>query len=179
MTVKPLPANHEKLFAAVVSDALDVVGIANSVLPPRIRPLDDTLTLIGRARTGMYIETAEVEEGINPYELEIKLVDDLKSNEVAVLACGGSSRIAPWGGLLSTASVGRGAAGCITDGMVRDILTIRKLKLPVYHNGIAPLDSKGRGQIMARTPHQSCRAVREACRPGPRSGAWAAAASPR
>lgn len=149
MSVKKLPDNHHLLFAALVSDALDVVGERNCALPSHIRPLDETLTLCGRARTGMYMEVAHVEEGVNPYELEIKLVDDLKANDIAVLACGGSGRIAPWGGLLSTAATGRGAAGCITDGFVRDIKTIRELKLPVYHGGIAPLDSKGRGQVMA------------------------------
>jgi regulator of RNase E activity RraA len=41
----------------------------------------------------------------------------------------------------------RGAAGCVTDGFVRDIRAIRKLGFPVYHGGIAPLDSRGRGKI--------------------------------
>ncbi|MBN9311027.1 MAG: RraA family protein [Devosia sp.] len=115
----------------------------------RIRPLDDALRLCGRARTAQYMEVPFVEEGTNPYELEIAIVDDLKPGDVAVFSCGGSSRIAPWGSLLSTATQVRGAAGCITDGFVRDILGIREMKLPVFHAGIAPLDSKGRGQIQA------------------------------
>ena len=39
-----------------------------------------------------------------------KLIDDLRKGEVAVLACSGNPRIAPWGELLSTASKARGAA---------------------------------------------------------------------
>lgn len=155
-----LPANWEKLFSSVVSDSLDACGITNQAMPASIRPLDDNLVLCARARTGMYMEVAYVEENVNPYELEIKLVDDLKPGEVAVLACGGSSRIAPWGGLLSTATHVRGAAGCITDGFVRDVKTIRELKLPVFHGGIAPLDSKGRGQIMAIDVPVICGGVR-------------------
>ncbi|MGD4082652.1 hypothetical protein QT602_22720, partial [Xanthomonas citri pv. citri] len=77
-----------------------------------------------------------------------------------VLACGGSSRIAPWGSLLSTATVGRKAAGCVTDGLVRDIKTIRELKLPVFHGGIGPLDSKGRGQVAAIDVPVICAGVR-------------------
>ena len=61
-------------------------------------------------------------EGINPYRLEIALVDDLQKNDVAVFACGGSTRIAPRGSLLSTAAKARGSAGCVTDGYVRDII---------------------------------------------------------
>ncbi|MCK4205064.1 RraA family protein [Brucella pituitosa] len=160
MTAKKLPDNYHLLFSALVSDALDAVGVRDCAMPSHIRPLDESLQLCGRARTGIYMEVAHVEEGVNPYELEIKLVDDLKVNDIAVLACGGSGRIAPWGGLLSTATVGRGAAGCITDGFVRDIKTIRELKLPVYHGGIAPLDSKGRGQIMAIDVPVICAGVR-------------------
>ena len=144
-----LPAGWEKLFTAVLSDALDALGHRQQAMSPRMRPLDDSLVLCGRARTGSYAEVAHVAADENPYELEIALVDDLKPGDVAVLACGGSSRIAPWGALLSTATRARGGAGCITDGFVRDIRDIRALKLPVYSVGIAPLDSKGRGQVVA------------------------------
>lgn len=156
----PLPQNWEQLFSAVLSDALDAVGVTNQAMTPRMRPLDDALKLCGRARTGIYMETATVEPGVNPYELEIALIDDLRPGDVAVLATGGSSRIAPWGSLLSTASTARGAAGCVTDGFVRDILEIRRLQLPVFHCGIAPLDSKGRGQIQAVDVPVICDGVR-------------------
>jgi hypothetical protein len=43
----------------------------------RIRPLDDTLRLCGRARTGLYAWDDGVEPGVNHYELEIAIVDDL------------------------------------------------------------------------------------------------------
>jgi len=36
-----------------------------------------------------------------------------------------------------------------TDGFVRDIIDVRNIKFPVFSKGIAPLDSKGRGQIMS------------------------------
>jgi 4-hydroxy-4-methyl-2-oxoglutarate aldolase len=145
----PLPANWDQLFAAVLSDSLDALGIRDQAMKPQIRPLDEQLKLCGRARTGIYMETAHVGEHENPYELEIAVVDDLRPGDVAVFACGGSNRIAPWGSLLSTATRARGAAGCVTDGFVRDILEIKSMQLPVFHGGIAPLDSKGRGQIQA------------------------------
>lgn len=155
----PLPEGWQSLFAAVLSDALDAAGIRDQAMRPGIRPLDDQVKLCGRARTGVYMETAYVAEGQNPYELEIAIVDDLKPGDVAVFACGGSSRIAPWGGLLSTATRARGAAGCVTDGFVRDVLQIRQLGLPVFCGGIAPLDSKGRGEIQAIDVPVTCGGV--------------------
>jgi 4-hydroxy-4-methyl-2-oxoglutarate aldolase len=158
----PLPAGWEQLFAAVLSDSLDACGVVSQVMSPRMRPLDETLKMCGRARTGAYMEVPYVTEGVNPYELEIAIVDDRKPGDIAVFSCGGSARIAPWGSLLSTATRARGAAGCVTDGLVRDILEIRRLQLPVFALGIAPLDSKGRGQIMATDVPVICDGVRVA-----------------
>ena len=145
----PLPEGWKQLYSTVLSDALDAIGIWNQAMSARIRPLDDALRLCGRARTAQYMEVPFVEEGTNPYELEIAIVDDLRPGDVAVFACNGSSRIAPWGSLLSTATRARGAVGCVTDGFVRDVREIRAMQMPVYHGGIAPLDSKGRGHIVA------------------------------
>ena len=157
---KDLPEGCNQLNPAILSDVLDDLGITNQVMSIGMRPLDESLTLCGRARTGAYMEVPYLEEGINPYRLEIALVDDLRQNDVAVLSCGGSSRIAPWGGLLSTAAKARGSVGCVTDGYVRDIMEIRRLEFPVFAGGVAPLDSKGRGQIMSTDVPVICDGVR-------------------
>lgn len=147
------------LYAAVLSDVLDELGYRHQVLPPWVRPLDDSLVLCGRARTGLYRDVYHVPPGHNPYELEIALIDDLKPGEVPVLGCGRSGRIAPWGELLSTASMARGAQGCVTDGLVRDVRAIRELRFPVFHGGIGPLDSKGRGEVCALDVPIECAGV--------------------
>lgn len=149
----------EQLFAALLSDCLDAAGLVKQALPARIRPLDDSLVMVGRARTAVFMEVWHVEEGVNPYELEIALIDSLKPGEVPVFACSNPARIAPWGELLSTASSVRGAAGALMDGCVRDIKAIRAMRFPVFHGGIAPLDSRGRGRIMALDVPVECAGV--------------------
>ena len=145
-----------KLYSAVLSDVMDGMGLMEQALKPFVRPLDDSLVLFGRARTGLYMPRYQVAPGEDPYEVEIALVDDLKPGDVAVFACGGpTDRIAPWGELLSTAAQVRGAAGCLTDGLVRDTKAIREMGFPVFHGGIGPLDSKGRGKMM----EMDCRVV--------------------
>jgi regulator of RNase E activity RraA len=153
-------ALKKDLYAAVLSDVLDSFGLMNQAMRPFIRPLDDAQVLFGRARTGLYMNAYSVAEGENPYEVEIALVDDLKPGDVAVLDCGGpTERIAPWGELLSTASAKRGAAGCVIDGLVRDVRMIRELQFPMFHGGIGPLDTKGRAKMMARDVPVSCGGV--------------------
>jgi len=148
MSSASLTEIREKLFAAVLSDCLDQAGIWKQAMPPRIRPLDDSSVMVGRARTAAFMEVYAVGEG-NPYELEIALIDSLKPGEIPVFACSNPDRVAPWGELLSTAAKTRGAVGALMDGCVRDIKAIRAMGYPVFHGGIAPLDSKGRARIMA------------------------------
>lgn len=150
-----------KLFTAVISDALDAAGVTRQAMRPFVRPLNDALVMVGRARTGLYAVSYDPAEYANPYEVEIALVDDLQPGEVAVLACDGpTERIAPWGGLLSSAAAYRQAAGCVTDGLVRDVKHIRSLNFPVFCGAIGPLDSKGRGVMVKRDVPVECGGVR-------------------
>jgi len=140
---------RDSFFSALISDVLDDLGYRNQALPTHIRPLDEKLKMVGRARTMLYADVyALPTSDENPHAGEIKLVDSLRTDDIVVCACGTSGRIAPWGGLLSTAATVRGAAGALMDGMVRDIAEIRELKLPVFHGGIGPLDSKGRARVI-------------------------------
>jgi regulator of RNase E activity RraA len=149
------------LGAPLLSDVMDSLGLMQQAMRPFVRPLNEDDILIGRARTGLYMPKYTVTPGENPYEVEIALVDDLKPGEIPVLACGGpTDRIAPWGELLSTASQARGAAGCVTDGLVRDIKQIRAMQFPVFHGGIGPLDTKGRARMMERDIPIECAGVR-------------------
>ncbi len=139
-----------KLYSAVLSDVLDQLGFPNQAVKPFVRPLDDASILCGFARTGLYMKRYHTPEDHNPYALEMDLIDSLKPGEVAVLACDGpTDRIAPWGELLTTAAMVRGAAGCLMDGLVRDVRRIREVGFPVFHGGIGPLDTKGRAEMMA------------------------------
>lgn len=148
------------LSAAILSDIMDSLGLGRRAMAPFVRPLDEALVLVGRARTGLYMPAYSVRDGENPYEVEIALVDDLRPGDVVVLACNGpTDRIAPWGELLSTAAVARKAAGCVTDGLVRDVRQIREMGFPVFHGGIGPLDTKGRARMVERDGRVECGGV--------------------
>lgn len=144
-----LVAIRDALFTSVLSDCLDSVGLMHQAVASRIRPLDEALVMVGRARTAAFMEVYHHEAETNPYALEIELIDSLEEGQIPVFACSNPARVAPWGELLSTAARARGAAGALMDGCTRDVKAIRAMRFPVFHGGIAPLDSKGRGRIMA------------------------------
>jgi len=149
------------LYASVLSDTLDAMGLTRQAMRPFVRPLDEETVVFGPARTGLFMPRYGVEEGEHPYDVEIALIDDLKPGDVVVLACDGpTERIAPWGELLTTAAMARGAVGAVTDGLVRDVRAIRRAAFPVFHGGIGPLDSAGRAKMMQRDVAVECAGVR-------------------
>jgi 4-hydroxy-4-methyl-2-oxoglutarate aldolase len=154
------PSQLRALSSAILSDVMDGLGLVRRAMRPYIRPLDDKRVMVGRARTGLYMPSYSLRDGENPYEVEIALVDDLQPQDVVVLACNGpTERIAPWGELLSTAADVRGATGCVTDGLVRDVTQIRAMEFPVFHGGIGPLDTKGRARMVERDVPVECGGV--------------------
>ena len=154
------PSQLRSLSAAILSDVMDSLGLRDQAMRPFVRPLDEGSVLVGRARTGLYMPVYQVREGENPYDVEIALVDDVRPGEVVVLACDGpSERIAPWGELLSTASMARKSAGCVTDGLVRDVRQIREMGFAVFSGGIGPLDTKGRARMVERDIRVACGGV--------------------
>ncbi|MEO8508347.1 MAG: RraA family protein [Betaproteobacteria bacterium] len=160
MAVARFAELKKTLYTAVLSDVLDSLGHMHQAMRPFVRPLDDASVIMGPARTGLWMNVYSVTEGENPYEHEMALLDDLKPGDVAVFGCGGpTERVAPWGELLSTAATCRGAAGCVTDGLVRDVRQIRAMKFPVFHGGIGPLDSRGRAKMVAIDVPTECGGV--------------------
>jgi regulator of RNase E activity RraA len=134
------------LYTGVLSDACDAVGARDRALLPDIRPLDESVVLVGRAKTVVWAPTYHV--SANPYDNEIAAVDSLRPGEVFVMSVGRSSTIVPWGELLSTATVARKGRGAVLDGLVRDTPQIKAMGLPVFCTGRRPYDSCGRGIVV-------------------------------
>jgi len=139
---------RKHLYTPVLSDTLDSLDMRQQVLPSGIRPVEDTMMLCGWARVGLYMPIYHDDETVNVYEKELELIDSLQPDEVPVLVCHGNPGIAPWGELLSTRARYLKAAGCLTDGAVRDVRRIREMQFPVFAGGISPLDTKYRGKLM-------------------------------
>lgn len=138
----------ENLYVAIICDILDSLGYRNCAMHQRLRPLDSTnCVMVGRAKTFRWMETDYIEDDL--YGLEIDAIDSLKKNDVVVHSTDFSATNAPWGELLSTIAKRNGSVGCICDSMVRDCVKIIEMGYPVFHTGIRPVDSLGRGRVMA------------------------------
>jgi 4-hydroxy-4-methyl-2-oxoglutarate aldolase len=147
-----------KLYSAVISDILDSFGYRNQWMHHGIRPLAPDAVVVGRAVT-MRITAVEKEDD-DPYGMLIQALDGLQHDDVVVIDCGGSDRIALWGELLSTAAVARGARGVVMDGLCRDVSRILAMRFPAFARGTLCTDIRGRGLVTAYRVPVDCGGVR-------------------
>jgi regulator of RNase E activity RraA len=136
---------EKNLYTAVISDALDEMGFRDRAMRERLRPLAPDFVFAGWARTITCVDVHYENE--DPYGLEIEALDSILGGEVVVVGTGESKRNAPWGELLSTAAMARGARGAVVDGLTRDVKKILALGFPVFAAGMKPVDSRGRGIV--------------------------------
>lgn len=139
------------LYVAVVCDVLDELGYREQAMHQRLRPLlpdKRNCGFVGRARTARWMQTDYIDEE-DPYGQEIALIDSLQPGDVVVHSSDHAGTNAPWGELMSTVAQRNGAVGCVCDSQIRDCVRIIELGFPVYYTGIRPLDSMGRGKVMA------------------------------
>jgi 4-hydroxy-4-methyl-2-oxoglutarate aldolase len=142
---------REQLYVPAVCDILDSLGYRQQAMHQRLRPLLPDVRrcgFAGRARTVRWMDTDYVVEA-DPYGLEIEVMDSLKTGDVVVHSTDYAGTNAPWGELMSTIARRNGAVGCVCDSQIRDCVRIMELGFPVYYAGIRPLDSMGRGRVMA------------------------------
>jgi len=135
----------ESAPASVVSDVLDRLGRREQVLDLAIRPLWPEARLAGIAVPVVIV--ADASEPELPYDGELTALDGLRPGDVPMFVVEPGVRCASWGELFSCAAIGRGAAGLVVDGLVRDAAQIVALGFPTFARGLSPLDTFARAIV--------------------------------
>jgi len=132
---RPPMALVDKFRGAQTSFITDAMG-GSGALDWRIRPL------IGASVFGVAL-TCHC--GANDNLALIAAVAESEPGDVLVAATGGFCGAAVTGDLLIGVARNRGAAGFVTDGLVRDLTDLETLGLPVYATGVSPNSPGKRG----------------------------------
>ena len=148
----------QRATSAIVSDALDRMGLREQALDPAIRPAWPGARVVGLAMPVEVVCDTAVPE--RPYAGEMAALDALMPGEVPVLGIGAGSRAAAWGELFSCGAMGRGAVGVICDGYIRDARQIEELGYPTFARGCSPLDTLGRAVVASYGESAICGGVR-------------------
>jgi 4-hydroxy-4-methyl-2-oxoglutarate aldolase len=142
---------------ALISDALDRLGLRAQALDPAIGRLHPGRVVVGRALPILVRASDRVAE--EPYASEMHAIESLRPGDVPVYAVAPGVRAALWGELFACAARGRGAAGVVVDGYVRDVRQLRELGFPVFCRGHSPLDTQGRAEVAAIGEPVTCGGV--------------------
>jgi 4-hydroxy-4-methyl-2-oxoglutarate aldolase len=119
-----LLATARQLGSATLHEA----GGKKGALPSNIKPLRHdwriaapVFTVIGPARDNLWLHQA---------------IYAAPRGSVLLHECGANAEAGYWGGIMGNAALGRGLAGFVTEGGVRDAEELRALGLPVFAGNI-------------------------------------------
>lgn len=137
---------RDELYTPVICDALDALGFWHQSPRVQLGCMTVRRRLVGRCKTTLWADVFD--EDVQPYELELRAVDECRQNDVLIAAAGGSMRSGIWGELLTTAARNQGCVGAIVDGGVRDVEKMEQLGFPVFARGTCIYDSKNRQRVI-------------------------------
>lgn len=162
LTRPQLQALIPDLRAALVSDALDAIGIRDQCLPPHIRPIQPGQHLVGHAFTVAVTTVTSVPDV--PYVGLLNALDALGEGDVFIASgLADDADVAIWGELISEASRSRGALGAVCNGYGRDTQLVRAAGFPAFTRGSVPYDSNGRSEVVGHGQPITIGSVTIAC----------------
>jgi 4-hydroxy-4-methyl-2-oxoglutarate aldolase len=139
------------LDSCACSDALDRLGLPGAALglrpltvPRRVAGTVITVELSPAAQAAQAAPSGLSEPGRGRRHLGTAAIEAARPGHVIVVAAGGRTGAAGWGGVLSLAASVRGVGGVIVDGACRDVDEAAGLGLPVYARAGVPLTARGR-----------------------------------
>ena len=158
-TEDPYLQRLQHVYVAVISDALDALGLRHQVMAPRVRPLYAEARIVGRAHPIHFRPAERIPSQEEYHYMEIEAMDCLLPGEVYVAALGDAPPCALWGELFSTCAQARGASGAVIDGPVRDTDKIMSMPYPVFATAFCAADAAGRAEAIAHNVPITCGGV--------------------
>lgn len=139
-TPAPILARLAELDTCACSDAMDRLGIDG--VAPGLRSLTVPRRVTGRVITVELGPAGAAPPGAR--HLGTAAIEAATPGDVIVVAAGGRTDAAGWGGVLSLAATVRKVSGVIVDGACRDVDESAALGLPVYALAAVPVTARGR-----------------------------------
>ena len=128
------------ISTATLTTQLFKLGFRNTFLTG-VRPLNPALRMAGEAVTVRFVpareDLATFEAIGQPGYPQRKAIDEIQPGQVLVLDCRNIDSSAAGGEILMSRLKARGAAGAVTDGAMRDYVSIQKLGFPVFAKNMA------------------------------------------
>jgi regulator of RNase E activity RraA len=140
-------------YGGAVSDALNALGVRDSVFTERFRPLRQGMQLVGRAlpiklhslvepRTPEHQKALEAEweaKGGHPQKRMMRAVEEAEDGTILCFDCGGDMQPAHFGEMSCQLAYAHGCRGMLLAGNCRDTQYVLKMSdFPMYSFGTRP-----------------------------------------
>jgi len=138
---------YRRFYGGLVFDKLFALGIKETALSPKIKPLRLDMVVAGRILTVKMHSHAESDEAIKergnrPWgggANQRKVMDAVRPGSVICIDTGPSFNVAQWGEMSSHLAQSNGATGIVMAGNVRDTRIILQMDdFPVFTMGTCP-----------------------------------------
>ena len=136
-----------RLYAGLVYDVLEGLGLPNQVLSHEIRPLAPDMKVAGPAFTIKGTATCERDE--EGRHKRIGMIRQMTAPCVEVRDRGTPFNVALYGELSATTARAHGAAGAVIDGATRDSAHLISMGFPVFARFRNPVEAFGRYMMVA------------------------------
>jgi regulator of RNase E activity RraA len=151
---RPEPGQAEAFLVltdlcSTVSDVLDELGVGAALSGSALVPRTDGQRIAGPAVTIRYARDGGTAGAHIARDDRARLAErDAyavgRAGDVAVFDCGGAIEESVMGGLSASWASRLGIAGCVVDGAVRDLESMRSAGLPVWSRAVTPRSGKHR-----------------------------------
>ena len=146
----------KNVSTASVSDAVDKIAGRRGYMDHEIKPRINEKKVVGPAVT---ILEGPTDEALPPKHA-LDAIDESPKGSVIVIAIGGETNVAVWGGLMTAGAEVNGHAGAVLDGGVRDVTEIRRDSgFQVFSRSVSPSTTVGRFKTLSANVPVTCGGV--------------------
>lgn len=140
--VEEVAARYKKLYVALVSDALEHMGLKGRALNSGIYPLLHTMKVAGPAFTVHCISTPSRDEKV--HDLRLGMFKSMSQGCIQIRDTQGDMSCGQFGEISATAAYAAGCVGAVIDGSTRDSNYLIDMGFPTFCRFRNPVEAFGR-----------------------------------
>ncbi|WP_128548105.1 RraA family protein [Larkinella soli] len=137
---------YKKLYAALVSDALEHMGYHSQCMASGIYPLVHTMKVAGPAFTAHGIATPSRDEKV--HDIRLGMFKSMTPGVVQVRDTQGDTSCGQFGEISATAAHAHGCVGAVIDGSTRDSNYLIDMGFPTFCRFRNPVEAFGRFMVV-------------------------------
>jgi 4-hydroxy-4-methyl-2-oxoglutarate aldolase len=135
-----------KLYAGLVSDALEHLGYHNQCMASGVYPLTHDMKVAGPAFTAHGIATPSRDEKV--HDIRLGMFKSMTPGVVQIRDTQGDLSCGQFGEISATAAAAHGCVGAVIDGSTRDSNYLIDMKFPTFCRFRNPVEAFGRFMVV-------------------------------